>query len=267
MTYVAEKAWVDADASIGHNVVIEPGAEIGAGCSIGNHVTICSRARLGSNVTVLDFSIVGREPALADSSTASRQEPRSLIVGDGTVIGSHAVVLAGSTIGSRCTIEDGAGVRERCSVGDDTLIGRNVTVENDVTIGERVRIQTAAHITGYSTVEDDVYIAPLVMTMNDNDAGRGSERFSHRRGPTIRRAARVGGGAHILPGREIGEDAFVAAGSVVTHDVPARTLVMGVPARVVRPIPDEEAFEAEGEQMRIEPIVEEEPAAVPGMYW
>jgi acetyltransferase-like isoleucine patch superfamily enzyme len=73
--------------------------------------------------------------------------------------------------------------------------------------------------------------------------GRTEARFQHLRGCTVRRGARIGGGSHILPGIEIGEEAFVATGSVVTRDVPAKALVMGVPARVVRDVPAEELLE------------------------
>jgi acetyltransferase-like isoleucine patch superfamily enzyme len=122
-------------------------------------------------------------------------------------------------------------------------VGRGVTVENDTTIGSRTKIQSGAYITAYVTLEDDVFIAPMVVTTNDNYMGRTEARFQHLRGCTVRRGARVGGGSHILPGIEIGEEAFVATGSVVTRDVPAKALVMGVPARVVRDVPAEELLE------------------------
>jgi acetyltransferase-like isoleucine patch superfamily enzyme len=118
-----------------------------------------------------------------------------------------------------------------------------VTVENDTAIGSGTRIQTGAYITAYVTIEDDVFVAPMVVTTNDNFMGRTEKRRALMRGCTIRRGARVGGGAHILPGIEIGEDAFVATGSIVTRDVPARTVVMGVPAKAVREVPAEELLE------------------------
>jgi acetyltransferase-like isoleucine patch superfamily enzyme len=158
-------------------------------------------------------------------------------------VGSHTVLMAGSTFGSECVVGDSAGVRERCTLGDRVVVGRGVTVENDTAIGSGTRIQTGAYITAYVTIEDDVFVAPMVVTTNDNFMGRTEKRRALMRGCTIRRGARVGGGAHILPGIEIGEDAFVATGSIVTRDVPARTVVMGVPAKAVREVPAEELLE------------------------
>jgi acetyltransferase-like isoleucine patch superfamily enzyme len=98
-------------------------------------------------------------------------------------------------------------------------------------------------VTAYVTIEEDVFIAPMVVTTNDNYMGRTEKRFAELKGCTVRRGARVGGGSHILPGIEIGEEAFVATASVVTRDVPARTLVMGTPAKPVREVPPDELLE------------------------
>ncbi len=102
-----------------------------------------------------------------------------------------------------------------------------------------MRLQTNAYITAWTVVEDDVFVAPGVITANDPTAGRRGPG-QELRGPTLRRACRIGAGAVLLPGIEVGEEAFVAAGAVVTADVPARAVVMGVPARVVRQVPEEE---------------------------
>ena len=120
------------------------------------------------------------------------------------------------------------------------MIGRGAFVENDVTIGSRTRIQANAYVTAYSTLEEDVFIAPCAITTNDNFMGRTEERHALRRGPTIRRGARIGGGAVLLPGIEIGEEAFVGAGAVVLRDVPARAVVVGNPARQIREVLPEE---------------------------
>jgi acetyltransferase-like isoleucine patch superfamily enzyme len=134
-------------------------------------------------------------------------------------------------------------VRERVVVGDDVVIGRGSLVENDTTIGARTKIQAGAYITAYCELEDDVFIAPCVVTTNDNFMGRTERRHALVKGATIRRGARVGGGAILLPAVEIGEEAFVGAGAVVIRDVPARKLVVGVPAKVVRDaVPEDERW-------------------------
>ena len=111
-------------------------------------------------------------------------------------------------------------VRERVSIGDDVVVGRGSLVENDTTIGARTKIQADAYVTAYSTLEEDVFVAPCVVTTNDNFMGRTEKRLELMKGPTIRRGARVGGGAILCPGVEVGEEAFVGAGAVVTKDVP-----------------------------------------------
>ena len=155
------------------------------------------------------------------------------------VVGAGAVVLAGARLGEGCVVADQAHVRERAEIGPEAMIGRGVAVDNDVRIGARVRIQTNAYVTAGSVVEDDVFIAPGVVLTNDPRAGRrgGGEELV---GALLRRACRLGAGAVLLPGIEVGEEAFVGAGAVVTRDVAPRSVVIGVPAQVVREVPAEE---------------------------
>jgi acetyltransferase-like isoleucine patch superfamily enzyme len=84
-----------------------------------------------------------------------------------------------------------------------------------------------------------------VLTTNDHAMGRHA-RGEPLLGPVFRRACRVGGGAVLVPGVEVGEEAFVAAGALVTRDVPPRAVVMGTPARVVREVGDEDLLERWG---------------------
>jgi acetyltransferase-like isoleucine patch superfamily enzyme len=111
-----------------------------------------------------------------------------------------------------------------------------------VRVGARVRVQTGVYLTAFTVVEDDVFVGPGASTTNDDTMARHDER-TPLRGATLRRGCRVGGSAVLTPGLEIGEEAFVAAGAVVTRDVPRRAVVMGVPARVVREVPEEDLLE------------------------
>jgi len=209
-------------SEIAPTAVVYPGTTIGDGCRI------------------LDYAVVGKPPALSPRSTAPREELAPLELGAGTVVSTGAIVFAGTTLGERVIVGDQACVRERCTVGDDVVVGRGSYVENDTVVGARTKIQADAYITAYSELEEDVFIAPCVVTTNDNYMGRTEKRHALRRGPTIRRGARIGGGAILLPGIEVGEEAFVGAGAVVLRDVPPRTVVVGNPARVLREVSSEE---------------------------
>jgi len=115
-----------------------------------------------------------------------------------------------------------------------------VVIENKSTIGKRCKIETGAYITALSTVEDYCFIAPEVTFTNDRFLGRTEKRKKYFKGPTLKKGSRIGANATILPGIIIGEDALVAAGAVVTKDVPPKVVVAGVPARYLKDVSKEE---------------------------
>jgi acetyltransferase-like isoleucine patch superfamily enzyme len=230
------------DAASAPGLVLSPTASVGEGVTFGAHVVVHDGVVIGDNCTIGDFAVLGKTPSLGKRSNTASGALEPLVLEEGVVIGAQAVVFAGSQIGAGAIVGDQAFVRERTTIGPDTVIGRATGVDNDVVIGARVRIQSQGYVTAHSLIEDDVFFGPCAMTTNDATAAR-HPKGEPLDGATLRRACRIGGGAILLPGVEIGEEAFVAAGAVVTSDVAPRKVVMGVPARMVRDVPDEDLLE------------------------
>ncbi len=234
-------ARVAADAQIGHFAVVSAGVEIGTGARVGHHAVIHADSAIGAGVRVDDHAVIGKLPMRAALSAITTDAPLPpATVAQDCIIGTGAVLYRGCDIAPRVLIADYATVRERVSVGTETIIGRGVAIESDTTIGARCKLETNAYITAFSIVEDDVFVAPGVLTSNDNFMGRTEERKKHFRGPRIRRGARLGVGAVILPGREVPAEAVVAAGAVLTRDADAGQVHLGAPARPVRPVAPEQ---------------------------
>ena len=155
--------------------------------------------------------------------------------------GENCVIFPDVFVGENTRIGNFVMIRSDTRIGQGCTIGSYVDIEGDVTIGNNVSLQSACYITRGVIVEDDVFCGPRITTMND-------KRICHRRpsltfeknAPRILRAARVGGGSVLLPGVTVGVNAFVAAGSVVTKDVPDGAIVAGNPARIIGRVREEE---------------------------
>ncbi len=222
-------------------LVLGENVRIGENVVFGAHVVVHAETIIGDGCTIEDGVVLGKRPRLARGSSA-KGEAGALELGEGVTVCTGAIVFAGAKIGDGAILGDQCYVRERSTIGPNSVIGRGSVVDNDVSVGARVKIQTNVYLTAFSVIEDDVFVGPGVVTTNDNTMGRhGAD--TPLRGVTLRRACRVGGGAVLTPGVEIGEEAFVAAGAVVTGDVPPRAVAMGVPARVVREVGDEDLLE------------------------
>jgi acetyltransferase-like isoleucine patch superfamily enzyme len=237
-------AQIGENTTVGEGTVIMEHVRIGNNCQVGCHAVIHAGTAVGDNVRIDDHAVLGKQPMRSVSSIMADAEGLPpLQVGEGCLIGTGVVIYAGCTLGNHVLVADLATVRENVTVGERTIIGRGAAVENFCAVGRRCKLETNSYITAYSVLEDYVFVAPGVTTSNDNYAGRTEERKRHFKGVTCRTGARIGAGATILPGRTVGRDGFVAAGAVVTRDVPERTIVAGCPAKAVREVPEEQWIE------------------------
>jgi acetyltransferase-like isoleucine patch superfamily enzyme len=231
-----------APSDLAPNLWLGDGVRIDESVTLGVNVVIYAGTVLEAGATVQDGAVLGKAAVLATHSAAPSGARPPLVVGAGATICTAAVVFAGATIGAGAIVGDQAHVREGASIGERTVIGRGCAIGPDAAIGARVRVQTNVWLTAWTTVEDDVFVGPGVVTMNDDTMAR-LPAGEPLRGPILRRACRVGGGVLLAPGVDVGEEAFIAAGAVVTRDVPARAVVMGVPGRVTGTVGDEQLLE------------------------
>ncbi|KPL04538.1 MAG: UDP-3-O-(3-hydroxymyristoyl) glucosamine N-acyltransferase [candidate division Zixibacteria bacterium SM23_73_2] len=242
--FVHPEAKIGERTEVGRFSVIGEKAEVGKGCVIGNNVTIHPHTRIGDYVRIDDNTVVGKQPmkAVASATTKIEKLPPAKI-GDNCIIGTSVVIYAGAAIGEKVLVADLATIRENVSIGDFTIIGRGVAVENYCKVGSRCKLETNVYICAYSEIEDFCFIAPCIATSNDNYMARTKERFKHFKGVTVKKGGRIGVHATILPGKVIGDDSLVAAGSVVTRDTPSKKICMGLPARVWKDVPEEQLLE------------------------
>jgi UDP-2-acetamido-3-amino-2,3-dideoxy-glucuronate N-acetyltransferase len=209
-------------------------------CVIGRNVRIYPNSVIGKNVKIGDNTVVGKQPQSSPISTrkVDRIQP-PVEIGDGTVIGCSCVIYAGTKIGKNCMVGDLASIREGCEISDFVIIGRGTMVEYDTKIGSYTKIQTACYITGNMVIEDHVFFGPRATTLNDKYMDRVKCEF---KGPHVKKGARIGGNATLLPGVIIGRDVVIGAGAVVIKNIPDCSVAVGVPAKVIKKVPKEQRF-------------------------
>jgi acetyltransferase-like isoleucine patch superfamily enzyme len=177
---------------------------------------------LASPSEVHPSAILGEVPGRSIPDLALR-------VGSHAVIRAHSVIYAGSKIGTHLETGHGVVIREENRLGDHLSIWNNSTIDYGCVVGDRVRIHCNVYVAQFTVIEDDVFLAPGVMIAND----RHPICKDCMKGPTIKRGARVGINATVLPEIVVGEEALIGAGAVVTKDVPAGAVVVGNPARII----------------------------------
>jgi acetyltransferase-like isoleucine patch superfamily enzyme len=223
----------------GLNVIIGENVRFGENVSIGHNVIIYDETQIGNNVLIQDNVVIGKQPARAKNSILPElKKLPPTVIGNGVTVGTNSIIYANAVLADDVFVADLATIRERVTIGEKTIVGRGVAVENDCQVGSFCKLETNCYITAYSSIEDYVFIAPCVVTTNDNYMARSKERYEHFKGITVKKGGRIGANATILPGKTIHEDGAVAAGSIVTKDVEAATIVVGAPAKPLRQVPN-----------------------------
>lgn len=231
--FIDKSAKIGRNFRIGHNSIIMEEVCIGKNVSLGHNVIIYPFTRISDNVEILDNAVIGKQPS--EISILTKKIEKDLPpceIGEGSIIGTSAIIYVGTKIGKNCLIADLASIREKCIIKDNVIIGRVVTIEYETTVGEYSRIMTHSQLTGNMVIEDHVFFGGCVATTNDKYMTSGKWK-----GPIIKSGARIGANATIIGGNTVGKEALIGAGAVVTGDIPDYKIAIGVPARATKEVP------------------------------
>lgn len=156
------------------------------------------------------------------------------IIGDSAVLRSGGIIYCDVKIGDDFQCGHNVLIRERTVIGNNVAVGTATVIEGNCRIGDDVNIQSIVYIPTHTEIGNGVFIGPCAVLTNDRYPPTGKPEL---KGPTIEENAVIGANATILPGIRIGKGAFVAAGAVVTRDIPDRKMAIGVPA-IIRDLPE-----------------------------
>ncbi|MFY4813998.1 acyltransferase [Haloarcula sp. AONF1] len=184
------------------------------------------RAEVGESATISPQATVGYEYS-DDVSPA--------VLGTEATVRPGTVIYCDVAIGASFVTGHNALVREQTTISNDVILGTNAVIDGKTDIGSHVSLQTGAYVPSQTTIGDNVFLGPHAVLTNDRYPVRNGSGLS---GPTIEDGVTVGANATVLPDVTVGERSFVAAGAVVTTDVPANSLAVGVPA-TYEPLPPE----------------------------
>jgi len=191
---------------------------------------------IGRNCTIFENVTLGYPGGrIMDEIDSAGAKPDSyqysgVRLGDDAIIRPGTTIYCGVIIGNNLRTGHNALIRENSVIGDRVLVGTNVVIDGGCRIGNHVRIQSNVYIPANTVIEDNVFLGPCSVLTNDKYPIRVKYDL---KGAVLRRGASLGANCTLLPGVEIGEGAMVAAGALITKDVPAWKLAIGSPAKIV----------------------------------
>jgi len=171
----------------------------------------------------------------ATIGAGGNEREEQTVFGDNATVRSGSIIYAGVTVGDEFTTGHDVLVREETTIGDDVLVGTKTVIDGATEIGSHVSLQTGAYVPQQTAIGDNVFLGPHAVLTNDAYPIRTESTLD---GVVLEDDVSIGANATVLPGVTVGEGAFVAAGALVTEDVPAGTLAIGAPA-IHRPLPSE----------------------------
>jgi acetyltransferase-like isoleucine patch superfamily enzyme len=201
---------------------------VGGAAIVSALAQVWAGAEIGAGTEIHPFALVGKEPKGPVERTPIFA--RRLIIGRNCQIGPHVTLYFDVELGDEVLIGDAASVREGARIGDRCLISRCCTLNFNVTVGAGTRIMDSTHVVGDTVIGANCFIGVGVVMISDKSPGRLPYDPVRVHGPAIEDDVVVGSGAIILPVR-IGKGAAIAAGALVTKDVPAGATAVGAPAR------------------------------------
>ena len=244
ITYVDDKAQV------------EKGCFIGVGCRIYGKVRLTSRTFVGDNTIIYGPAVVRKKTYIGPNCLLGHPDrgrlkekisnPRELEmnsesdileIGEECIIRSGSIIYTNVELRKRVELGNNVMIREKVMVGDGTIVGTNTVIDGSSRLGRNVSIQTGVYICTNSTVEDSVFLGPYCVFTNDKYAMQKETKLLI--GPTIKRGASVGANATLMAGIIVGEGAVVGAEALVNKNVPARTICVGIPAKIMKPLPND----------------------------
>lgn len=190
---------------------------------------IYSNVRIGKDSSVEEYCIIGVPPR------GHNDGDLDTLIGKGAIIRSHTVIYAGNVIGDNFQTGNKVNIRELNEIGNNVSVGTLSVIEHHVRIGNNVRIHSQVFIPEYTVIEDGAWLGPNVVLTNAKYP-LSPDAKKNLKGPIIRKGAKIGANATLLPGVVVGENALIGAGSVVVRDVPDGAVVAGNPARTIRNI-------------------------------
>ncbi|KAF5086889.1 2,3,4,5-tetrahydropyridine-2,6-dicarboxylate N-acetyltransferase [anaerobic digester metagenome] len=180
---------------------------------------------IGENAVIFDPVTIG----FPSRQNIGKRDYYGVTIGNNAVIRSGTILYCDVVAGNSFSTGHNVMVREKTVIGDNVSLGTGVIIEGNCEIGSNVNLQSLVYIPTNSKIGNHVFIGPNAVLTNDKYPPHGGQNLS---GPTISDYAAIGANVTILPGVCIGRGSLVAAGSVVTRDVPEKTLAIGSPARI-----------------------------------